>query len=130
MGAYHPECPDRLTAIGDRLIASGLDAYLEHHVAPPATREQIARVHGSAYIDQVEGASPASGLHYIDPDTALCPHSLGAARHAAHANQAGSGSGGSDAAGIGGAARRAAAVMRRTDFSASRAIALRSARLS
>jgi len=85
MGAYHPECPDRLTAIGDRLIASGLDAYLEHHVAPPATREQIARVHGSAYIDQVEGASPASGLHYIDPDTALCPHSLGAARHAAGA---------------------------------------------
>jgi len=26
MGPYHPECPDRLHAIGDRLIAAGLDA--------------------------------------------------------------------------------------------------------
>ena len=26
MGAHHPECPDRLGAISDRLIASGLDA--------------------------------------------------------------------------------------------------------
>jgi acetoin utilization deacetylase AcuC-like enzyme len=85
MGPYHPECPDRLTAIGDRLIASGLDAYLQHHTAPAATRQQLARVHGDRYLEQIEDASPASGLHYIDPDTALCPHSLTAARHAAGA---------------------------------------------
>jgi len=85
MGAYHPECPDRLTAIGDRLIASGLDAYLQHHTAPAATREQLARVHDDAYLDQIEAASPEAGLHYLDPDTAMCPHSLSAARHAAGA---------------------------------------------
>jgi acetoin utilization deacetylase AcuC-like enzyme len=85
MGPYHPECPDRLTAIGDRLIAAGLDGYLMHHTAPAATRAQIERVHGKAYIDEIEEASPASGLHYVDPDTALCPHSLTAARHAAGA---------------------------------------------
>ena len=85
MGPYHPECPDRLHAIGDRLIAAGLDAYLRHYTAPAATREQIARVHGAAYIDAIEAASPESGLHFLDPDTALNPHSLTAARHAAGA---------------------------------------------
>jgi acetoin utilization deacetylase AcuC-like enzyme len=85
MGPYHPECPDRLTAITDRLIAAGIDPYLHHYTAPAVTREQIARVHGAAYIDEVEQASPDHGLHYIDPDTALCPHSLTAARHAAGA---------------------------------------------
>ena len=37
MGPYHPECPDRLHAIGDRLISTGLDSYLTHYSAPAAT---------------------------------------------------------------------------------------------
>ncbi|MET0345296.1 MAG: histone deacetylase family protein [Casimicrobiaceae bacterium] len=85
MGPYHPECPERLDAISDRLIAAGLDSHLQHYTAPAATREQIARVHGARYIDEVEAASPESGLHFIDPDTALNPYSLQAARHAAGA---------------------------------------------
>ena len=36
-------------------------------------------------IDEIEAASPEEGLHFIDPDTALNPHSLTAARHAAGA---------------------------------------------
>ena len=85
MGPYHPECPARLSAIGDRLIAAGLDPYLHYYTAPPATRTQLERVHDRDYIDEIESASPSSGLHFIDPDTALCPHSLDAARHAAGA---------------------------------------------
>ena len=85
MGPYHPECPERLTAIGDRLIAAGLDAYVRHYTAPAATRAQLARVHGERYIDQIDAASPAEGLHFIDPDTALNPYTLQAARHAAGA---------------------------------------------
>jgi len=85
MGAYHPECPERLTAINDRMIASGIDAYLAHYTAPAATRDQLARVHATSYIDSIEAAVPESGLHFIDPDTALNPHSLTAARHAAGA---------------------------------------------
>ena len=81
MGPYHPECPERIAAITDRLIASGLDAYLYHYSAPAATDEQIARAHGQLYIREVEEASPESGLHYIDPDTALNPHTCAAARH-------------------------------------------------
>ena len=34
MGAGHPECPDRLDAIEDHLIASGLGAALERREAP------------------------------------------------------------------------------------------------
>jgi acetoin utilization deacetylase AcuC-like enzyme len=42
-------------------------------------------VHGAAYIDEIEASVPEAGLHYIDPDTALNPHTLTAARHAAGA---------------------------------------------
>src|SRR5262249_52148729 len=45
MGPYHPECPERLAAVGDRMIAAGIDPYLRHYTAPEATREQIGRVH-------------------------------------------------------------------------------------
>jgi acetoin utilization deacetylase AcuC-like enzyme len=85
MGPYHPECPERLAAVGDRMIAAGIDPHLTHYVATPATREQIGRVHSADYIDEIEEASPGEGLHYIDPDTALNPFSLSAARHAAGA---------------------------------------------
>jgi len=85
MGPHHPECPDRLDAIGDRLIASGLDAYLQHHDAPAATHKQLERVHDTEYIATIEAASPRVGISYLDPDTAMNPHSLSAARHAAGA---------------------------------------------
>src|SRR5581483_9395211 len=58
---------------------------LTRFTAPSATDEQLARVHGRRYIDHIQGASPDQGLHYLDPDTALCPHSVEAARHAAGA---------------------------------------------
>jgi acetoin utilization deacetylase AcuC-like enzyme len=85
MGPDHPECPERITAIRDQLIASGLDALLAHHEAPAATVEQLARVHERRYVEAIEAASPSSGLRYLDPDTALNPHSVAAARHAAGA---------------------------------------------
>jgi acetoin utilization deacetylase AcuC-like enzyme len=84
-GPHHPECPDRLRAIGVRLIGSGLDSYLVHHSAPAADNEAIALVHGRDYIAAIEAESPDSGLHYLDPDTAMNAHSLTAARHAAGA---------------------------------------------
>jgi acetoin utilization deacetylase AcuC-like enzyme len=85
MGPQHPECPERLAAIGDRLIASGIDPHLVHRDAPPATRAQLERVHERDYIKTIEAASPESGVAYLDPDTAMNPHSLEAARHAAGA---------------------------------------------
>jgi hypothetical protein len=80
MGPYHPECPDRLRAIGDRLISAQVDGHLVHHTAPAAGNETLARVHSRDYIATIEAESPASGLHYLDPDTAMNAHSLTAAR--------------------------------------------------
>lgn len=85
MGPDHPECPDRLIAIADQMIASGLDPHLVRYEAPAATVEQLSRVHDRRYVEAIEQAAPASGLRYLDPDTALNPHSVDAAFHAAGA---------------------------------------------
>lgn len=85
MGADHPECPARIHAIEDQLIASGLLPFLYQHEAPAASKEQLARVHSVDYIESIFKISPHSGLVYLDADTAMNPHSLEAALHAAGA---------------------------------------------
>jgi acetoin utilization deacetylase AcuC-like enzyme len=85
MGRGHPECPARIKAIEDQLIASGLFPFLPHYDAPRATREQLARVHSESYIDSVEAAQPAEGLVSLDPDTWMSPHTWEAALRAAGA---------------------------------------------
>ena len=83
MGDWHPESPARLRAIDDRLHAAHLFDYLMHREAPRAHRSQLLRVHDATYIDFVEAASPSEGLHALDPDTSMNPHTLEAAFHAA-----------------------------------------------
>ncbi|SDX29854.1 Acetoin utilization deacetylase AcuC [Allochromatium warmingii] len=87
MGAHHPECPERLYAIQDRLIAAGLEMLLTHYDAPAASIEQLARAHDRAYIQMIHDAAPQAEdvLTWIDGDTALNKHSLAAALHAAGA---------------------------------------------
>ncbi len=85
MGSHHPECPDRLCAIQDRLIASGLDMCLAHHDAPLAGVEALERAHSAAHVRQVFEQAPASGIVHLDPDTAMCPGTLRAALRAAGA---------------------------------------------
>jgi len=85
MGADHPECPARIHAIEDQLIASGLLNFLSHYEAPKATKEELARVHAIEYVDWIYSRSPKSGLLYLDGDTAMNPYSLNAALHAAGA---------------------------------------------
>jgi acetoin utilization deacetylase AcuC-like enzyme len=86
MGSHHPESPARLHAIGDQLIAAGIDPFLLHRDALPATRQQIERVHDPLYVEEIFEASPQEGLVWIDGDTAMNPHSLEAALLAAGAN--------------------------------------------
>ncbi|HKB60514.1 MAG TPA: histone deacetylase family protein [Gallionellaceae bacterium] len=85
MGEYHPESPDRLRAIEDQLIASGLMPYLQRHDAPLATIEQLARAHNHGYIEQIRKLAPQSGLINLDPDTAMNPYTWNAALRAAGA---------------------------------------------
>jgi len=85
MGSHHPECPDRLSAISDRLIASGLDLYLAFYDAPPATIEQLTRVHAPEHVRKVMQSVPQKGIVHLDPDTALCCNTLLAALRSAGA---------------------------------------------
>jgi acetoin utilization deacetylase AcuC-like enzyme len=85
MGAHHPECPERLGAINDRLIAAGLDLYLAFHDAPLAAMEELLRVHPRPYIDMLEESAPEHGIHHVDPDTAMSPGTWTAALRAAGA---------------------------------------------
>lgn len=85
MGAHHPECPERIHAIEDQLIASGLMSFLQHHDAPEVTREQLLRVHDEAHIDLIEASVPQQGIVHIDDDTAMNPFTYQAALRAAGA---------------------------------------------
>ena len=83
-GRNHVERPERLSAVLDALADdAGLD--LETREAPLANLADIARVHPNAFIEAILAASPASGLHRLDPDTALSPGSVQAALRAAGA---------------------------------------------
>jgi len=85
MGSYHPECPDRLTAINDHLIAQGLDSYFVYHDAPLATLQQLHRVHSAGHLERLKRASPELGIVHLDPDTAMNRHTWQAALRSAGA---------------------------------------------
>lgn len=85
MGSFHPECPDRLAAINDRLIAAGLDLYLSFYDAPQATEEQIVRAHTAGYLAELVESAPEQGIRHLDPDTAMSPHTMKAALRSAGA---------------------------------------------
>ena len=89
MGAGHPECPQRLDAIADQLLASGLDVALQHREAPLATLAQLERAHTAHYVTQLQDVLEqvqASGQsRYLDPDTVACPGTWRAALRAAGA---------------------------------------------
>jgi acetoin utilization deacetylase AcuC-like enzyme len=89
MGAGHPECPQRLDAIADHLLATGLDIALEHHEPPLATLEQLQRAHSVHYVmelkDLLEQVTAEGRTKALDPDTIANPHTWRAALRAAGA---------------------------------------------
>jgi len=84
-GALHPDTPERLDAIGNQLIASGLDFVIRHYDAPLATREELCRVHDPDYVERVFEMAPTEGSVEIDGDTVMSPGSLQAALRSAGA---------------------------------------------
>jgi len=84
-GGMHPESPERLEAISNQLIMSGLDYVVIRHDAPKATREQLLRVHTKEHVDHVFETSPERGFVEIDGDTVMSPGTLNAALRAAGA---------------------------------------------
>ncbi len=60
-------------------------AFVQAFDAPAATVSQITRAHSQEHLDRLLAASPIEGFTRIDPDTAMSPHTLNAALHAAGA---------------------------------------------
>ncbi|WP_428425171.1 histone deacetylase family protein [Methylibium sp.] len=89
MGAGHPECPQRLDAIADHLIATGLDIALEHREAPQAAESDLALAHESLYVANLRGfmqqVEETGQRRALDPDTVAGPGTWTAALHAAGA---------------------------------------------
>ena len=81
----HPERPDRLGAVVDRLKVEGLldDASVVRPTV--AANEALARVHDLRYIEAVSAASPEEGHVRVETDTVMSPGSERAARLAAGA---------------------------------------------
>lgn len=84
-GDLHPDTGERLDAISNQLIMSGLDYVLLRHDAPKATREQLLRVHTPAHVDRVFEMAPRDHSVEIDGDTVMSPGTLDAALRAAGA---------------------------------------------
>src|ERR1043165_6976535 len=68
MPGGHPESPQRLRAIEDRLGAAGIPGFLQRFEAPAAPVAAIARVHDRAHIDRVLHADTRGGPVSIDAD--------------------------------------------------------------
>jgi acetoin utilization deacetylase AcuC-like enzyme len=94
MGRGHPECPERLDAIEDRLLITGVGDALERREAPLATLEQITRAHSPEHMEHLQSLSqrliedePSGGPDHaqIDPDTSLNRFTMLSARRSAGA---------------------------------------------
>ena len=97
MGAGHPECPERLDAIDDWLLATGVAAALDQREAPLAAPGDIELAHDRMMVAAIRGMSDrllddvnAGGPSHmqIDPDTSLNIHSWNAALRASGATMA------------------------------------------
>jgi acetoin utilization deacetylase AcuC-like enzyme len=80
MGAGHPECPERLSAIEDRLLITGLDMALTRREPAPAALADIELAHGRMHVAALRGLTDvlredmaAGGPAHtpLDPDTLI-----------------------------------------------------------
>jgi acetoin utilization deacetylase AcuC-like enzyme len=94
MGAGHPECPERLSAIEDRLLVTGLDHALERREAGLATLTDIELAHSRMHVASLRGLTDvlredidAGGPTHtaLDPDTSINSFTWDAALRAAGA---------------------------------------------
>ena len=86
MGPEHPECPERIAAILSYLAETGLDQNLDWVRPEEITRDQLLTVHPEQYLHQLDLMQPTRGRVFTDPDTAMMPDTLRAARLSAGAN--------------------------------------------
>ncbi len=81
----HPERPDRLRAVMQRLSESGMLDDMNVELAEEISDEMLAMVHPPEYIEAIKAAEPEDGLINVDPDTYMNNGSTRAAKLAAGA---------------------------------------------
>lgn len=81
----HPECPQRISAILDQVIRSGLDYVVRQQQSTAAPLTSLYRAHSKAYIDELIAKTPSEGHIWLDPDTPMTADSFKAAQMAAGA---------------------------------------------
>ncbi|MBK1874274.1 MULTISPECIES: histone deacetylase family protein [Marinobacter] len=86
MGPEHPESPARLAAIISYIADTGIAEKLDWVRPEEITRDQLLSVHPESYLQQLDMMQPMRGRVFTDPDTAMMPDTLRAARLAAGAN--------------------------------------------
>ena len=85
MGIIHPESPNRLSAIQDRLISSGVSDCLTYYNAPLAEEKHLLLAHSNQHIQNIKQKRPLTGINHIDADTAISPGTWNASLRAAGA---------------------------------------------
>jgi acetoin utilization deacetylase AcuC-like enzyme len=80
----HPEHARRLAAVAKHLAGKGLPRQCQQPDCRPAAEEQIARIHGEAYVAQIRATAEAGGGR-LDADTVVSPTSFDVAALAAGA---------------------------------------------
>ena len=83
MPSWHPERPERLTAIVEHLQQTGLWGQVTHVEPTPATIEQVAAVHATDYIALAQETCARGGGVLDLGDTPVCPDSCDVALLAA-----------------------------------------------
>ena len=83
MGPGHPESPNRLRALMQRLEESGTAAHLKCIEPRRAEDEWITQIHSPSYVASLNRHAPTEGRVSLDPDTSMSPGSLQAAYLAA-----------------------------------------------
>jgi acetoin utilization deacetylase AcuC-like enzyme len=83
-GEGHPECPERLLAILDRIEGPEFLPLARREFAP-AQREDLILAHDAGHVDAVLASIPRAGVGFIDGDTIVGAGSDRAALHAAGA---------------------------------------------
>ncbi|MCB9562452.1 MAG: histone deacetylase [Kofleriaceae bacterium] len=78
----HPERPARVEAVRDALLAAGLRERGEHVAARPVRDDELARVHGAAYLEML-GREVPGRQGWLDADTFYSPGTWDAVRAAA-----------------------------------------------
>lgn len=81
----HPERPERLRAVIDRLIQSGLTEELNVVLAEEIDDASLMLAHTREHVQKINDAEPATQVIRLDPDTYMSPGSLRASKLAAGA---------------------------------------------